>query len=50
VPVHSPDCRGLCPRCGADRNETTCDCSIEATEGEASPFAVLKKIINPEKE
>ena len=45
VPVHSPDCKGLCPVCGADRNETTCGCRIEATEGGTSPFAVLKKII-----
>lgn len=23
------DCRGLCPRCGADLNATTCDCTDE---------------------
>lgn len=28
-PVCRPDCRGLCPRCGADRNETACACSRE---------------------
>jgi uncharacterized protein len=50
VPVHNPDCKGLCPVCGADRNETTCGCRIEAIEGGTSPFAVLKKIIKPEKE
>ncbi len=50
VPVHSQDCKGLCSECGADRNETTCGCRIESTEGETSPFAVLKKIIKPEKE
>ena len=50
VPVHSPDCKGLCPVCGADRNETTCGCRIEEIEGGTSPFAVLKKIIKPEKE
>lgn len=22
-----PDCRGLCPRCGANRNDTDCDCA-----------------------
>ncbi len=33
------DCRGLCPRCGADRNEGSCAC---AEEVEGSPFAVLK--------
>lgn len=50
VPVHSPGCKGLCPKCGADRNDTTCGCQIETIEGETSPFAVLKKIIKPEKE
>ncbi len=24
-----PDCRGLCPRCGADLNEGDCDCAEE---------------------
>ena len=23
------DCKGLCPVCGADKNTTTCDCTIE---------------------
>jgi uncharacterized protein len=50
VPVHSPVCKGLCPVCGADRNETSCSCRIEVIQGETSPFAVLKKIIKPEKE
>ncbi|MBI4614940.1 MAG: DUF177 domain-containing protein [Planctomycetes bacterium] len=43
-----PDCAGLCPRCGADRNEGPCRCTPspeEAGEGqradatEANPFA-----------
>ena len=50
VPVHSPDCKGLCPVCGIDRNEATCTCREEELEGKESPFAVLKKIIKPEKE
>ena len=25
-------CRGLCPSCGANRNEDECDCRIEATD------------------
>lgn len=28
-PVCEPDCRGLCPRCGADLNEGECDCVEE---------------------
>ncbi len=27
--VCDPECRGLCPRCGADLNRTSCDCSVE---------------------
>jgi len=50
VPVHSPDCKGLCPICGTDLNEATCNCRRNGLEHEESPFAVLKKIIKPEKE
>jgi len=50
VPVHSPDCKGLCPQCGADRNESPCTCRPEALKQETSPFAVLKTITKPEKE
>ena len=28
-PLCDPDCRGLCPRCGADLNESECDCVEE---------------------
>lgn len=32
VPIHvvcSADCKGLCPICGENRNETTCDCDTD---------------------
>ncbi|MDQ7819529.1 MAG: DUF177 domain-containing protein [Armatimonadota bacterium] len=32
VPLCRPDCRGLCPRCGANRNEGTCGCAPEADD------------------
>lgn len=35
------DCRGLCPRCGANRNQTDCACP-PVVEESLSPFAVLK--------
>lgn len=35
------ECRGLCPRCGADLNEAPCDC---APEEEPSPWGALRKI------
>jgi len=50
VPVHAADCKGLCPICGADLNERACTCTQEAMGSPESPFAVLKKIIKPEKE
>ena len=50
VPVHSPECKGLCPVCGGDRNERDCGCRTGMLEGVTSPFAALKKIIKPEKE
>lgn len=27
--ICSPDCKGLCTKCGADRNNTECDCTSE---------------------
>lgn len=36
------DCRGVCPRCGGDRNRSECDCPGEAREG---PFDVLKTLM-----
>jgi uncharacterized protein len=50
VPIHSPDCKGLCPACGTDRNERECNCRQEAMPEKENPFAALKKIIKPEKE
>jgi uncharacterized protein len=35
------DCRGLCAHCGADRNETACDC---VSEQAPSPWDALKKL------
>ena len=40
-PVCREDCRGLCPRCGADRNAVSCDCSEVRPD---SPFAVLQAL------
>jgi uncharacterized protein len=37
-PLCREDCRGLCPRCGIDRNRESCSC---AEERPPSPFAVL---------
>ena len=39
-PVCEPGCRGLCPHCGANLNETTCDCRPESIDPR---LAVLKE-------
>ncbi len=38
--VCGPDCQGLCPVCGANRNRESCNC---APPQQDSPFASLKK-------
>jgi uncharacterized protein len=35
------DCRGLCPKCGADLNAAPCDC---APDEPVSPWSALNKI------
>ncbi|HEY8493805.1 MAG TPA: DUF177 domain-containing protein [Myxococcota bacterium] len=40
-PLCREECRGLCPRCGADRNRETCACEAERP---ASPFAALEAL------
>lgn len=37
----SPNCKGLCPSCGANLNEGPCNCNMEI---HPSPFNVLKKL------
>ncbi|MEK6697778.1 MAG: DUF177 domain-containing protein [Nitrospirota bacterium] len=44
VPLHSPDCKGLCSVCGANRNAADCGCR-EDLRGETSVFSVLKNIL-----
>ena len=42
-PLCQPDCQGLCPLCGLNRNRETCDCKT----GWVDPrFAVLKKLLD----
>ena len=44
VPLCVDDCKGLCPRCGANLNDGPCACPPEPDEDEfdANPFAALK--------
>jgi uncharacterized protein len=40
--VCSPSCRGLCPRCGTDLNEGSCDCVEEEEDERWAPLRRLK--------
>jgi uncharacterized protein len=41
-PLCHPDCRGLCPVCGADLNETTCTCTREEVDSRWAALRALK--------
>lgn len=41
-----PDCKGLCPDCGANLNLTTCSCADENIDPR---LAKLKELLNPKK-
>lgn len=40
APLHAEDCAGICPVCGCNRNEKTCDC--DTTETVPGPFDELR--------
>jgi uncharacterized protein len=42
VPLHSPDCKGLCPTCGVNLNVEKCTCPPAEQD---SPFAVLQGLL-----
>lgn len=41
APLCRPECRGLCPSCGVDRNEETCDC-VEPRDPRWASLDVLR--------
>jgi uncharacterized protein len=42
-PVCRADCRGLCPACGANRNETACGCEPDDLDPRLAPLLALRK-------
>jgi uncharacterized protein len=42
APLCREDCKGLCPNCGANRNETDCGCDVEVTDPRWAALDVLK--------
>ena len=41
-PICSPNCKGLCPMCGANLNQAPCNCQREAIDPRLAPLKDLK--------
>lgn len=41
--ICSPDCLGLCPVCGVNRNHTSCECVVEQTDPRLAALAQWSK-------
>lgn len=48
-PLCSDDCKGICPICGANKNESPCNCETEEKR-KNSPFAVLQQLLDKKKQ
>lgn len=46
VPLHDPDCAGLCAGCGANLNEGSCDCGDRVDD--SHPFSALGSLLTPD--
>jgi uncharacterized protein len=42
-PLCEPQCAGLCPTCGVDRNRIECDCVAEAVDPRLAPLLEFKR-------
>jgi DUF177 domain-containing protein len=42
-PLCRPDCRGLCPVCGANRNLTACGCASRGVDPRLAPLEALRR-------
>jgi uncharacterized protein len=38
-----PDCRGLCPVCGVNRNTASCSCEVRSTDPRLAPLEALRR-------
>ena len=47
-PLCREDCEGLCPRCGIDRNEESCDCTLTEPDPRWDALRDLKEEMQPE--
>ena len=46
-PLCRPDCRGLCPVCGVNRNTTACSCETRPPDPRLTPLRDLASRLNP---
>jgi uncharacterized protein len=44
-PLCRPDCAGLCPHCGIDRNEHTCTCVVERVDDRWAALDALRSTL-----
>lgn len=42
VPLCDPECRGLCPTCGVNRNEDPCECDVAGRDSRWEPLRNLE--------
>jgi uncharacterized protein len=42
-PLCSPDCRGLCPICGTNKNRNSCSCTLDIDDPRLAALKALKK-------
>jgi len=43
-PLCRPDCRGLCPVCGGNKNVTECRCETRGTDPRLAPLEALRRL------
>ncbi len=49
-PLCNDDCRGICSRCGADKNMQSCNCKDDHIDPRLAPLAKYKESLNRRKE
>jgi uncharacterized protein len=46
-PICRPECKGLCPVCGVNRNQEECSCAVEEIDPRLAPLLQFKQRRNP---
>lgn len=46
-PLCRPDCRGLCPVCGVNRNTGSCGCEVRGVDPRLAPLEALRRQFRP---